>query len=79
MIGISVCPTLGLGTTAIGDTSTSPSSTSQAKNCCNDLCLFNAVAADRDSTIHAWNETSCFLVTDAGSPAPPEPGSSSLR
>jgi hypothetical protein len=35
MIGISVCVTRGFGTTAIGDASPSPSSTSQAKNRCN--------------------------------------------
>jgi hypothetical protein len=53
MIGMSFCPTLGIGTPTIGEHATSPSSTSQPKNRNNALYSFKAVPADRDSTIQA--------------------------
>jgi hypothetical protein len=67
MIEISRVGVLGCRTRSIGDWSISSSSTvSHLKNCCSALCLFNAVDADRVSTIQAWNASICGRVTAVG-------------
>src|SRR5262249_43968747 len=68
--GTSLVGVFGWRTRSIGLRSIACSSTSNhLKNCCSPLCSFNAVDADRVSTIHAWNASTCARVTWQGSAA----------
>lgn len=70
MTGTSFCGIFGCLTRSIGDRPISPSSSiSHLKNCCNALCLFSAVGADRVSIIHAWNASTWARLTAVGSSA----------